>query len=66
MAKDKQKIVIKSTCFFKGKVLEKGEGYEMAIDDVRELRAVGRVAKILKDEEKLPEKPKEDAKKPAK
>jgi archaellum component FlaC len=56
MAKDKQKIVIKSTCFYKGDVLEAGAGYEMAIADVRELRGAGRVAQILKDEDKLPAK----------
>lgn len=61
MAKDTQKIVIKSNCFYKGKVLERGVGYELAVADVRELRGAGRVAQILKDDDKLPGKPAEKA-----
>lgn len=56
MATKTQKIVIGSSCHFKGKVLEQGVGYEMSVDEVRELRGAGRVARILADDAELPKK----------
>jgi len=53
----KQKIVIGSTCHYKGKLLEQGVGYEMSVAEVRELRGAGRVARILGEKESLPKKP---------
>lgn len=57
MANKKQKFVIGSTCHFKGEVLEEGVGYERSVDEVRELRGAGRVARILADDAELPKKP---------